>query len=54
LDRLFVDAAGDELQVEVKGYMSRQLASVHLQPSQARRTVDAAAGHPPLGGSTHS
>lgn len=46
-DLLFIDAAGDELQVEVKGYMSRRLAAVHLQPSQALRAIDASAGHPP-------
>lgn len=46
-DLLFVDAAGVELQVEVKGYMARQLAAVHLQPSQARRATDAATGQPP-------
>lgn len=46
-DLLFVDAAGAELQVEVKGYMSRHLAAVHLQPSQAWRATDADAGQPP-------
>lgn len=46
-DLLFTDAAGDELQVEVKGYMSRQLDNVHLQPSQAWRATDAAGGAPP-------
>ena len=46
-DLLFADAAGKLLQVEVKGYASRNLASVHLQPSQARRAHDAAAGTPP-------
>ena len=46
-DLLFADAAGKLLQVEVKGYASRNLASVHLQPSQAWRAHDAAAGTPP-------
>lgn len=46
-DLLFADAAGVELQVEVKGYMSRSLGSVHLQPSQAWRATDAATGLPP-------
>lgn len=46
-DLLFIDSAGDELQVEGKSYLNRQLAAVHLQPSQARRATDAAAGQPP-------
>ncbi len=46
-DLLFVDAAGAELQVEVKGYMATKLAAVHLQPSQAWRAHDAAGGIPP-------
>ncbi|GAA4410569.1 hypothetical protein GCM10023168_30400 [Fodinibacter luteus] len=46
-DLLFIDAHGDELQVEVKGYMTRRLAAVHLQPSQAQRATDAAAGQVP-------
>lgn len=46
-DLLFADAAGKLLQVEVKGYASRNLASVHLQPSQAWRAQDAANGAPP-------
>ena len=32
---------------EVKGYMDRRLDAVHLQPSQAWRATDAAAGIPP-------
>ena len=46
-DLLFVDGAGVELQVEVKGYLARTLATVHLQPSQAKRATEAAAGTPP-------
>jgi hypothetical protein len=46
-DILFMDANGRVLQVEVKGYSTRRLASVHLQPSQDRRAQDAAAGNPP-------
>jgi hypothetical protein len=46
-DLLFADAVGTLLQVEVKGYSSRNLARVHLQPSQAWRALDAAAGVPP-------
>lgn len=46
-DLLFVDASGHMLQVEVKGYSTRSLGSVALQPSQAQRAHDAAAGAPP-------
>lgn len=46
-DLLFVDGAGRELQVEVKGYMATKLNAVRLQPSQAWRAADASAGIPP-------
>lgn len=46
-DLLFTDEQGQQLQIEVKGYASRHLRSVHLQQSQARRAHDAAAGTPP-------
>lgn len=46
-DLLFADMAGKELQLEVKGYRSKNLAAVHLQRSQAARAKDAAAGIPP-------
>lgn len=46
-DLLFADASGELLQVEVKGYSSRSLSRVHLQPSQAWRASDAASSIPP-------
>lgn len=46
-DLLFADGAGRLLQVEVKGYSSKNLASIHLQPSQAQRAKEAALGVPP-------
>lgn len=46
-DLLFADANGALLQVEVKGYASRNLSTVHLQPSQAWRATDGAGGVPP-------
>ncbi len=44
--RLF-DAHDFEVQIEVKGYRTDNLADVHLQPSQVARARDAAAGNPP-------
>ena len=46
-DLLFADAAGVELQVEVKGYSTSKLSGVHLQKSQAARAQEAAGGVPP-------
>lgn len=46
-DLLFVDRDGTELQVEVKGYRSRTLRTVHLQQSQAKRATAASHGFPP-------
>lgn len=46
-DLRFNDADGSEVQVEVKGYSTRNLARVHLQPSQATRARTAAQGQPP-------
>jgi hypothetical protein len=46
-DLLFSDTAGRQIQVEVKGYATRSLASAHLQPSQATRARQASAGTPP-------
>jgi hypothetical protein len=46
-DLLAIDGEGGRLQIEIKGYSSTKLASVHLQPSQALRAVDAAEGNPP-------
>lgn len=42
-DLLLDDGAGTEVRVEVKGYVSRRLADVHLQPSQADAARAAAA-----------
>jgi len=46
-DLLFADSVGGRLQIEVKGYSSRTLRSVHLQPSQYLRAEAAARGVPP-------
>lgn len=46
-DLLFVDLAGGELQLEIKGYRSKNLADVSLQPSQEARAESCAAGDPP-------
>lgn len=46
-DFRFYDAHGTAVQVEIKGYSTRDLAKVHLQPSQVARARDAAAGNPP-------
>lgn len=41
------DAHDNEVQIEVKGYRTDDLADVHLQPSQVARARSAAAGNPP-------
>ena len=42
-DLLAVDVAGAEVRIEIKGYTSKRLADVHLQPSQAQAARDVAA-----------
>jgi hypothetical protein len=46
-DLRLYDADDLEVQIEVKGYRTHNLADVHLQPSQVARARDAAAGNPP-------
>ncbi len=46
-DLLFADKSGGLLEVEVKGYTSKALRDVHLQPSQYLRAERCAAGNPP-------
>lgn len=41
------DAHDTEVQIEVKGYSTKNLADVHLQPSQVKRARQSAAGTPP-------
>jgi hypothetical protein len=41
------DAEDNEVQIEVKGYKTDDLAGVHLQPSQVARARNAAFGNPP-------
>jgi hypothetical protein len=46
-DLLFEDAKGNQVEVEVKGYTSPDLAKVRLQPSQEDRARTSVAGHTP-------